>query len=80
MDNNNVAETQTLFTNAEQKPRDRVMGKVKNTSVAFPGKEGHSRLMPSKLSIPQGGGSEECYSIQGEGCDQFTDILLIGQW
>ena len=56
------------------------MGKVKNTSVAFPGKEGHSRLMPSKLSIPQGGGSEECYSIQGEGCDQFTDILLIGQW
>lgn len=31
------------------------MGKVKNTSVAFPGKEGHSRLVPSKLSIPQGG-------------------------
>ena len=35
--------------------------------------------MPSRLCVPPGGG-REFYSVQGAGCDQLVDILLIGWW
>ena len=56
------------------------MGEVEEKNfMALPGKRGHSRLMPSKLSHP-GACSEESSMVQGAGYGQLMDILLIGWW
>ena len=51
------AEMWSLYSGAKSNLRDRVLGEVeKNSFIALPGKGGHSRLMPSKLCVPTGGG------------------------
>ena len=47
---------------------DRVWGELeRNGSIALPGKGGHCRLMPSRLCVHPGEGSEPSYNIQGAG-------------
>ena len=42
-----------VYTGAKSNIRDRVLGEVeKNSYIAFPGKGGHSRLLPSKTMCP----------------------------
>lgn len=56
------------------------MGEVeKNSFIALPGEEDHSRLMPRNcVSWPGGAGwGVSCLMVQ-RGCDQLTDILLMG--
>ena len=44
------------YTSAESNLGDRVLGEVeKDRFIAFPGKGGHSRLMPSEPSAPTWG-------------------------
>ena len=52
-----LLKTWALFTSAEQKCGDRVLGKVeKNYFLALPSRGGHSGLMPSKLcALPWSG-------------------------
>ena len=58
-----VAEIWPLYTGSELNLRDRVLGEAeKNRFIALPRKGGHSGLMPSRLCVPIGGGSEESYS------------------
>ena len=53
-----------LYSDTELNIGDRVWGQVnKNSFIALPGKGDPSRLMPSKLCVPQPGwGSEKVYS------------------
>ena len=53
-----------LCSDTELNIGDRVWGEVnKNSFIALPGKGDPSRLMPSKLCVPQpGGGMEKVYS------------------
>ena len=58
------AEILAFCTGAELNRRDRVLVEIeKNSSIALPGKGGHSRLLPSKLCVPSlKGFDEESYS------------------
>ena len=48
-----VAEIRPLFTGAEQKRVERVLGEVeKNSFIALPGRADHSGLLPSELCVP----------------------------
>ena len=50
-------ETRPLCTSTELNLGDRVLGEAeKNSFIAFTGKGGHSKLMPSKLCVPTWGG------------------------
>ena len=63
-----------LYTSARLNLRDRFLNEVKkNSFIALSGKEGHSEIMPSKLCVP----SWRVNTVQGVGCDQLMDILLI---
>ena len=59
-----MPKSRPLGTSAELNLGDRVLGEIeKNSSIALPGKGGHSRLMPSKTVFqPRGGFGEEFYS------------------
>ena len=49
-----------FYTGAELSRRDRVLSEIeKNSSIALPGKGGHSRLLPSKLCVPSLRGFDE---------------------
>ena len=50
----------------------------KRAFIALPGRGGHSGLMLLRLFNHPGAGSEEFYSVQGAGHDQFIDNSLIG--
>ena len=52
----------------------------KDSFIALPDEEGHSRLMPSKSYVPLGEDSKKFYSIVQRWHDQFLDILLMGWW
>ena len=42
----------SVYTTGKSNLRDRVLGKEeKDSFIAFPGKRGHSRLMPSKSCV-----------------------------
>ena len=59
----------------------RLLGEVgKNSFIAFPVKQGHSGLIPSKLCDPYGGNSEESYSVQGAEHGHLMGFLLSGWW
>ena len=63
-----------LYTGARLNLRDRFLNEVKkNSFIALSGKEGNSEIMPSKLCVP----SWRVNTVQGVGCDQLMDILLI---
>ena len=48
-----VTEVQPLYPGTELNLGDRVLGAVeKDSFTALPGKGGHSRLMPSRPSVP----------------------------
>ena len=53
-----MAEFQSLSISTKLNLRDRVFGEAGNNFTALPGKEGHSRLMPSKLCFPTQGGKQ----------------------
>ena len=58
-----MAEFRSLSISTKLNLRDRVFGEAENNFTALPGKEGHSRLMPSKLCVPTQSGVEESYCI-----------------
>ena len=59
-----MPKTQPLCPGAQLNLRDRVLGEVeKNSSIALPGKGGHSWLLPLKTVCPNlGGFGEDFYS------------------
>ena len=56
------------------------MDTVENNSfITLPGKGGHSRLIPPKLSVPPPGGVVESLELKSRR-GQLMGILLIGWW
>ena len=56
-----VAEFRSLSISTKLNLGDRVFGEAENSFTALPGKEGHSKLIPSKLCVPAQSGVEESY-------------------
>ena len=73
-----VAEFRSLSISTKLNLRDRVFGEAENNFMALPGKEGHSRLMPSKLCVPTQGGLEES-SCNGLGSRGVHKDLRAGR-
>ena len=58
---------------------DGVWGEVENSFIALSGKGDHSRLMPSKLCVPDLEGVVRSVIVMVQrGYGQLGDILLIG--
>ena len=61
-----------LYTGARLNLRDSFLNEVKkNSFIAFSGKEGHSKIMPSKLCVPPW----RVNAVWGVGCDRLVDVL-----
>ena len=63
-----IAKTWPLFTTAEQKHRDRVLGEVeKDSFIALLDEEGHSGLMPQNRGSHSGASSEDLTVFEEQG-------------
>ena len=75
-----MPKSRPLGTSAELNLGDRVLGEVeKNSSVALPGKGGHSRLMPSKTVFQPRGDLVRSFiaKVQGGVADKNQGVCRV---
>ena len=76
-----MPKTWPLCSSAESNLRDRVWGEVeKNSFIALPGKEGHSRLLPLKTVCPHPGGFVEEFYSDGSRVGLLIRLGCVQGW